>query len=84
MTFDLAGEVHALVLTLCVLSSMMAVRSGAERVYAVEVDDTMAGISQDILASNGMVGRIKLFHSHSTSLAIPTHLPQRYIWCSFE
>ena len=57
---------------------MLAVRSGAERVYAVEVDDTMVAMSRDILASNNMTEKVQLFHALSTSLSVPTHLPQRY------
>lgn len=58
---------------------MMAVRSGAERVYAVEVDDTMVGMSRDVLTANGMADKVKVLHSLSTSLSVPTHLPHRYL-----
>ncbi len=56
---------------------MMAVCSGAERVYAVELDNTMVAMSRDILALNGMAEKVKLFHCLSTSLSIPTHIPHR-------
>lgn len=56
---------------------MMAARSGAESVYAVEVNRTMVAMSRDILAANGMSERVKLLHSLSTSLSVPRDIPQR-------
>ena len=59
------------------LSSMLAVRSGASQVYACEMDTTMATMSRDIIAANGMTDEISVINKISTDLTIPQELPER-------
>ena len=56
---------------------MMAVHSGAEMVYGVEVNSTMVSMSQEILSYNNITERVKLIQSLSTSLSIPRDIPGR-------
>ena len=59
--------------------SMLAVRSGAARVYACELNTTMVTVSHDILASNGMADKVAIIHKTSTEATIPADLPERYV-----
>lgn len=59
--------------------SMLAVRSGAARVYACELNTTMVTMSHDILASNGMADKVAIIHKTSTEATIPADLPERYV-----
>ena len=58
-------------------SSMLAVRAGASRVYACEMDATMATMSRDIITTNGMTDRISIINKTSSDLAIPQDIPER-------
>lgn len=55
----------------------MAKRSGAERVYACEMSDTMVKVSCDALAANGLTNSVTLLHSLSTMLSVPKDIPNR-------
>lgn len=70
-------SVQFLVYVFYAIASMMAMRSGAEKVYALEVNSTMVAMSRKILDSNGMSGKVNLIHSLSTSLSVPRDIPQR-------
>lgn len=61
---------------------MMAVRSGAKRVYACEVNETMAIMSRDILSTNGMGDDVTILHCLSTDLSVPSDIPERSAICS--
>ena len=61
-------------------SSMLAVRSGASRVYACEMDATMATMSHDIIAANGMADRISIINKMSGDLEIPQDIPERCLF----
>lgn len=58
---------------------MMAVRAGAKQVYACEVNKTLAAMSHDILATNGMVDKVTVLHSLSSDLCVPRDIPERYV-----
>lgn len=55
----------------------MAKRSGAENVYACEMNDTMVKLSCDTLAANGLGGCVTVLHSLSTMLSVPRNIPER-------
>ena len=57
---------------------MLAVRSGATKVYACDMDVTMATMSRDIIAANGMADKISVINKLSTDLTIPDNIPERY------
>lgn len=57
---------------------MLAIQSGAAKVYACEVDVTMATMSRDIIAANGMSGKISVINKISKDLSIPADLPERF------
>lgn len=52
------------------LLSMMAVRAGARRAYAVEAG-SMAGVARALVARNGMADRIEVVQELSTACALP-------------
>lgn len=56
---------------------MMAVRSAASQVFAIEVNSTMVAMARDILAANEMADKVHLLHSLSTSLSVPRNIPER-------
>ena len=56
---------------------MMAKRSGAESVYACEMNDAMVRLSCDALAVNGLAGSITVIHNLSTMLSVPNSIPNR-------
>lgn len=58
---------------------MLAVQSGATRVYACELNATMVTMSHDILAANQMADKVKVIHKTSTEISVPADLPERYI-----
>ena len=58
--------------------SLLAVRSGASRVYACELNATMVAMSRDILSANGMMDSVTVIPKISTQAAVPTDLPERY------
>ena len=59
---------------------MLAVRSGAARVYACEMDITMAVMSHDIIAANGMADKISVINKISTDLVEPDDISDRCMW----
>ena len=56
---------------------MLAVRAGAARVYACEMNAAMAMMSRDIITANDMTDKITVIHKRSTDLTVPQHLPER-------
>ncbi len=50
------------------LLSMMAVRAGAEHVYACEINANKADLARDIIAKNGMSDKITLLRANSLDL----------------
>ncbi len=50
------------------LLAMMAVRAGAEHVYACEVNPNKADMARDIIAQNGMSDKITLLNAYSLDL----------------
>ena len=59
------------------LLSMMAVRAGAQHVYACEVSELMHHHAQKIFKTNGYENNITAHHEISTSLKIGQHLPRK-------
>jgi Flp pilus assembly protein TadD/SAM-dependent methyltransferase len=57
------------------LLAMMAVRAGAERVTAVEMDPTLADVARQIIADNGMSDKIEVLHNVSLELKVGRDLP---------
>ena len=56
---------------------MLAVRAGAEQVYAIEGSPVMARIAGETLRRNGMGGRVKLLGALSTHVQVPRDIPER-------
>ena len=50
------------------LLAMMAVRAGAEHVYACEINENKADLARDIIAKNGMSDKITLLRANSMDL----------------
>lgn len=59
------------------LLSMMAVKAGAERVYACEMVPVLADIAKKVVRDNGMSDKIEIFNLKSTALKIGQHLPAK-------
>jgi len=57
------------------LLAMMAVRAGAERVTAVEMDPTLADVARQIISDNGMSDKIDVLHNVSLELKVGRDLP---------
>ena len=57
---------------------MLAVRAGASRVYACEINATMVTMSHDIIAANGMMDKIAVIHKMSSDVQISNDIPERY------
>ena len=57
---------------------MMAVKAGAKRVYACELNEVMVSLSHDILAANGMQDDVTIIHALSTTLSVPQDIPERF------
>ena len=56
---------------------MLAVRSGAARVYACEVNSAMVKTSHDVISANEMEDRIRVVHKMSTDSSVPEDIPER-------
>ena len=59
--------------------SMLAVRAGAARVYACEMNATMVTLSRDVISANEMADKIKVIHKMSTDCDVPDDIPERYV-----
>ncbi|KAL5107577.1 Protein arginine N-methyltransferase 7 [Taenia crassiceps] len=59
------------------LLSMMAARAGADSVVACEAFEPVASCAIRILEANGLAGRVKLVHKHSTDLVVGEDMPRK-------
>lgn len=59
------------------LLSMMAVKAGAEKVYACEMVPILADVAKKVVRDNGMSDKIEVFNLKSTALKIGQHLPAK-------
>ena len=59
------------------LLAMMAIRAGAQHVYACEVDPILSALAVEVIAKNGMEDKITVIPKHSTALIIGDDMPQK-------
>jgi 16S rRNA G966 N2-methylase RsmD len=57
------------------LLSMMAVRAGAKSAIAIESDEQVIKVAEQVIETNGYSDEITLIHKRSTQLSAPKHLP---------
>ena len=51
--------------------AMVAARSGASRVYAIEANDDVAQVAQALIAENGLTDRITIINADAGTVALP-------------
>ncbi|KAM9314606.1 protein arginine N-methyltransferase 9 isoform 2-T3 [Pholidichthys leucotaenia] len=56
---------------------MCAKKAGAAEVYACELSKTMYELACEVVAANGMDGRIKILHKKSMEMEVPKDIPHR-------
>ena len=59
------------------LLAMMAVRAGADHVYAIEKEEALATVAAEIIALNGFADKITVLNKPSQALVIGHDLPQK-------
>ena len=83
----LAAQPAGLVLDIgagCGLLSMMAAQAGAPKVVGCESDPAIAEAGREVIARNGLDGRVALVTRDVRELAVPADLPQRADLAVFE
>jgi len=59
------------------LLAMMAIRAGAEHVYACELNPVLAGAARDIIDRNGFTDKITLIEKHSSQIVLGEDMPAK-------